>query len=112
MKGRQMRCWPRPPPFEVESDDVSVIGQPAVWKTLVLEEPLFVPAGERVMAAMEHFGGDSVQLGLGADQAPQTVFVSYQGGSWQWTYDCPHGAPEFGPEHRLSGVLGYSSLQL
>ena len=93
------------PPFEVESDDVSVIGQPAVWKTLVFEEPLFVPAGERVMAAMEHFGGDSVQLGLGADQAPQTVFVSYQGGEWLWASKCPMVRLNLDPSLACLGCL-------
>ena len=32
-------------PFEVESEDVNAIGESAVWKTLVLEEPVVVAAG-------------------------------------------------------------------
>ena len=88
--------------FEVEPDELSVLGEAAVWKTLVLEQPVVVAAGERVMASVEHEGGLSVQLGLGLDQAPQTVFVHFEG-NWFWLQQCPMVRLNLDP---ISPVLG------
>ncbi len=91
-------------PFEVESEDVNAIGESAVWKTLVLEEPVVVAAGERVMATVEHEGGTAVQVGLGRDQAPQTVFVHY-GGDWFYLEQCPMVRLNLDPSIACLGCL-------
>ena len=90
--------------FEVEPDELSVLGEAAVWKTLVLEQPVVVAAGERVMASVEHEGGLSVQLGLGLDQAPQTVFVHFEG-NWFWLQQCPMVRLNLDPSIACLGCL-------
>lgn len=45
------------------------------WYTFLLDDPVDVLAGEGYVAAFEHYGGSSVQIGESKDIADQTAFV-------------------------------------
>jgi len=57
-----------------------------------------------VMATVEHEGGTAVQVGLGRDQAPQTVFVHY-GGDWFYLEQCPMVRLNLDPSIACLGCL-------
>ncbi|MFT4777656.1 MAG: hypothetical protein ACJAU0_001249 [Flavobacteriales bacterium] len=45
------------------------------WYTMLLDDPFDVLAGEGYVAAFEHYGGSSLQIGESKDIEPQTAFV-------------------------------------
>ena len=64
------------------------------WCTFLLDEPYTVSAGDAIIGAFEHLGGDNVQIGTSTPQRSSTVFVYGPFGTqsayaWYWTTNCP-----------------------
>ena len=80
-----------------------------IWYTMVLEEPIFVDAGQSIAAAFEHYGGSNVQIWESQSTYDQTSWVygpfgSGQTYNWYYTNDVPMVRLNFNPNAMNSGA--------